>query len=249
MGYWKSTGHEATFWVDSLNQVYIISGFLGSMFQPLFVFSLWGVVGSGGAGWLRIPKKYIWQAIILAWSMYPNDSLRVPTKIHFKNPVSTDISFLYISSTLSNNLEFSQRKAHYLALYAMHKSRWRPENRPLFSRFSGERCKCEAGRGSATYARRGTITTPDYWFLVLRQIKIGFWTTFSAFNKSWTDIHVNFTCVWKVFHVFCIWILCSEIQKTTEDKRVKKQSFHSLRFSKWYYEKLHVDHYWGSNVK
>ena len=80
------------------------------MFQPFFVFSLWGVVGSGGAGSLRIPKKYIWQAIILR-SMYPNDSLRVPANIHFKNPVPSDISFLYISSTLSNNLEFSQRNA------------------------------------------------------------------------------------------------------------------------------------------
>ena len=59
------------------------------MFQPFFgIFIL-------GAGWQSIPKKYIWQAIIQAWSMYPNDSLRVSANIHFKNPIPTDISFLY----------------------------------------------------------------------------------------------------------------------------------------------------------
>ena len=98
-----------------------------------------------------------------------------------------------------------------------------PKTGLFFRFFQASVSKCEAGRGSAKEERDirapWTSTTFDYWFLVLRQIKIGFWTTFSAFNKLWTDTNMNFTCIWKVFHVFCIWISCSEIQKTTEDER------------------------------
>ena len=100
-----------------------------------------------------------------------------------------------------------------------------PKTGLFFRVFQASDGKCNAGRWSATYARRGTSTTPYYWFLLLRQIKIGFWMTLLAFNKLWTDIHVNFTCIWKVFHVFCIWIFVLwNIKKTTttEDKKVKK---------------------------
>ena len=52
----------------------------------------------------------------------------------------------------------------YLALYAMHKSRWRSENRPIFSRLSGERWQVRGGPGERDI--RTTWDKYNSWLLV-----------------------------------------------------------------------------------